>query len=293
MNDICHTFSVRPGRRIRIMGIINLTDNSYYPPSRCLDADSEDWSAKAVERAAEMIQNGAEILDFGACSTRPGSSPVGEEEEWRRLAPALEAVKERFPLISISVDTYWPSVVERVHGLIGDFIINDITAGRGLYGSDDRQGRADMLSLAGRLSLPYVAMHMRGTPETMQGLCEYEDVTLEVLDYFKSFAKDAEYFGVQNWILDPGFGFAKTIEQNYKLMRELSKFMEMRRPILVGISRKSMIYKRFGLTPETSLPETQVLHYKALCNGADILRVHDVAEAARTVALYKELENNN
>jgi dihydropteroate synthase len=172
--------------------------------------------------------------------------------------------------------------VEKVHALIGDFIINDISAGE-----DD----PEMLPTAGRLGLRYVAMHKRGDSQTMQGLTDYDDVTEAVLEYFRQFAARAEDFGVKGWVLDPGFGFAKTLEQNYALMRSLGRFKEAfpDAGLLVGISRKSMIYKYLGITSEESLPATQVLHLKALENGADILRVHDVAEAARTVRLYRML----
>lgn len=274
------------GRKIDVMGIINITDNSYYAESRCLDAEGNDDLDRIVSRAAQMIEDGATILDIGACSTRPGSDPVGEDEECRRLEPALKAIRQEFPDIAISVDTYWPSVVRRTFDTIGQFIVNDVTAGEGMYDKSD-----EMLRTVAELGLPFVAMHMRGNPKTMQSLTEYDDVTAEVLDYFRQFASKAEAEGVKDWILDPGFGFAKTIEQNYQMLRELDHFAELGKRILVGMSRKSMIFRKFGITPEESLPATQVLHYKALCQGADILRVHDVAEAVRTVALYRELEH--
>ena len=273
-------------RKIDVMGIINITDNSYFAESRCLDAEGNDDLGRIVSRAAKMIGDGATILDIGACSTRPGSDPVGESEEWRRLEPALKAIRQEFPDIAISVDTYWPSVVRRTFDTIGQFIVNDVTAGEGMYDKSD-----EMLRTVAELGLPFVAMHMRGNPKTMQSLTEYDNVTAEVLDYFRQFASKAEAAGVKDWILDPGFGFAKTIEQNYQMLRELDHFAELGKRILVGMSRKSMIFRKFGITPEESLPATQVLHYKALCLGADILRVHDVAEAVRTVALYRELEH--
>lgn len=278
--------SMNPGRKIDVMGIINITDNSYYAESRCLDSSGNDDLGRIVSRAAKMIGDGATILDIGACSTRSGSDPVGEDEECRRLEPALKAIRQKFPEIAISVDTYWPSVVRRTFDTIGPFIVNDVTAGEGMYNKSD-----EMLRTVAELGLPFVAMHMRGNPKTMQSLTEYDNVTAEVLDYFRQFASKAEAAGVKDWILDPGFGFAKTIEQNYQMLRELDHFAELGKRILVGMSRKSMIYRKFGITPEESLPATQVLHYKALCLGADILRVHDVAEAVRTVALYRELEH--
>ncbi len=262
------------------MGIVNLTDDSYFSDSRCADVHS------ALERVEQLVKEGADIIDIGACSSRPGSLPVGADEEWRRLAPVLEAVKNRFPDILISVDTYWASVVENAHALIGEFIVNDISAGE-----DDPR----MLPVVGRLGLPYIAMHKRGTPEQMQANVCYDNLLDELYKYFEIFSKKAQKYGICNWILDPGFGFSKTVEQNYKLLRQISKFKQLVLPcglpvsILVGVSRKSMIYKHFNITPGQSLPATQVLHFYALQNGADILRVHDVAEARRTIELYRML----
>lgn len=263
-------------RQIDIMGIVNLTDDSYFSASRCASP------SQAVALASRLVDEGASILDFGACSTRPGAEPVGAEEEWRRLRPALETVRKEFPDVRISVDTYWSDVVRRAYDAIGDFIVNDISAGE-----DDPQ----MLPLVGRLGLTYVAMHKRGTPQTMQSMIDYEDVTAAVTDYFSDFAERAEQAGVRDWILDPGFGFAKTLEQNYQLMRDLSRFKTAfpSRKLLVGVSRKSMVYRLLGITPEESLSATQALHLHALQNGADILRVHDVAQAAQTVSLYRML----
>ena len=263
-------------RQIDIMGIVNLTDDSYFSASRCASP------SQAVALASRLVDEGASILDFGACSTRPGAEAVGAEEEWRRLRPALEAVRKEFPDVRISVDTYWSDVVRRAYDAIGDFIVNDISAGE-----DDPQ----MLPLVGRLGLTYVAMHKRGTPQTMQSMTDYEDVTSEVADYFSDFSDRAGQSGIRDWILDPGFGFAKTLEQNYQLMRDLSRFKAAfpSRKLLVGVSRKSMVYRLLGITPEESLPATQVLHLHALQNGADILRVHDVEQAVQTVSLYRML----
>ena len=256
-------------RNIQIMGIVNITDDSYFSESRCTDVQV------AMARIETLLAEGADIIDIGACSTRPGSLPVGADEEWRRLEPVLVAVKERWPEIAVSIDTYWASVVERAHGLIGPFIVNDISAGE-----DDPQ----MLPTVGRLGLQYIAMHKRGTPENMQSNTDYDDVVGEIVEYFDRFAEKAAAYGITDWVVDPGFGFSKTIEQNYEILKNLSRF---NRKVLVGVSRKSMIYKYLGITPEESLPATQVLHLAALQNGADILRVHDVAEAVQTVKLYR------
>ncbi len=278
-------------RPIDVMGIINITDNSYFAESRCLDGQGHDDISKILRRAEKMISEGASILDIGACSTRPGSEPVGEEEEWRRLEPALTALRKEFPDITVSIDTYWPSVVRHTYNTIGHFIVNDVTAGEGMYDRQEGEEPGEMLTTVAELKLPFIAMQMRGNPMTMQSLTEYEDVTEDILDYFKKFSCKAEAAGITDWILDPGFGFAKTIEQNYELLANLGSFKSLGKRILAGVSRKSMIYRKFGITPEESLPATQVLHYKALCNGADILRVHDVAEAVRTVELYRILES--
>jgi dihydropteroate synthase len=258
-------------RNIQIMGIVNLTDDSYFSGSRCVSVQA------ALERIGTLVSEGADIIDIGACSTRPGSLPVGADEEWRRLEPVLTAVKDNFPDVMISIDTYWASVVERAYGLIGPFIVNDISAGE-----DDPQ----MLATVGRLGLQYIAMHKKGTPENMQSNTDYDDLVGEVIEYFDRFAERAASYGITDWVLDPGFGFSKTLEQNYEILRNLSRFNHK---VLVGVSRKSMIYKYFGISPEESLPATQVLHLVALQNGADILRVHDVAEAVRTVELYRLL----
>ena len=281
------------GRNIRIMGIVNLTDDSYYANSRCLDRNDKVMSiSKALTRATRLVEEGATIIDLGACSTRPGAESIGAKMEWERLEGPLREIWLTLPQVKVSVDTWWSEVVERCCDMLSGlscredvrnrFIVNDISAGE-----DD----ADMLPLVGREGLSYIAMHKKGNSKTMQSLCHYENVTLEVVEYFKEFSRKAEKFGIRNWILDPGFGFAKDIAQNYQLLRESHIFKEEfpNQELLVGVSRKSMIYRLFNTTPEDSLAQTQVLHMKALQNGADILRVHDVEEAARTVRLYSLL----
>ena len=261
-------------RHIDIMGIVNLTDDSYFSESRCVGADD------ALARVGRMLEEGATIIDIGACSTRPGAKQIGAQQEWERLQPVLKALREAYPEARISIDTYWSDVVLRAYELIGGFIVNDIPAGE-----DDPQ----MLPVVGRLGLPYIAMHKRGTPETMQTLTDYDDVTGEVLDFFRRFALKAEQNGIKDWTIDPGFGFAKTVEQNYQVLRDLDKLKAFGRPVLVGVSRKSMIYRLLDIKPEDALSATQVLHFKALQKGADILRVHDVAEAVQVVKLYRIL----
>lgn len=262
------------------MGIVNLTGDSYFAQSRCSGADGLPDPEKSLGRIGRMFEEGADIVDIGACSTRPGAALISEEEEWERLAPVLTRLRRHFPSQKFSIDTFRTSIVRKSFGLIGDFTVNDISAGE-----DD----PDMLRTVGSLGLDFIAMHKRGTPETMQGLCSYRDVTEDVLAYFRDFAKKAGDAGIRSWTVDPGFGFAKTVEQNYRLLKDLHRFSVFGRPVLVGVSRKSMIYRKFGITPEESLPQTQVLHLAALQGGATILRVHDVAEAVRTVAVFRLL----
>ena len=274
--------TVKPdtGRKISVMGLVNLTADSYYASSRCLGKDGSTDVPAAVGMIGRMFGEGADIVDIGACSTRPGASVVSAQEEWRRLAPLMEVLRKEFPGKTFSIDTFRAETVKRCFDSIGDFIVNDISAG---------EDSPDMLGTVGQLSLTYIAMHKRGTPDTMQNLCSYEDVVTDVLDYFRAFGRKAAEAGIKDWILDPGFGFAKTCSQNYSLLASLGRFMESGKKILVGVSRKSMIYRKFGIQPEDALPQTQVLHFAALQNGADILRVHDVAEAVRTVETYRML----
>ena len=278
------------------MGIVNLNGDSFYAGSRASGAD-------AIARARQMWADGADVVDLGACSTRPGSTQPSVEEEWSRLEPALKTLSYTKPAPSvyeprktgpsytksassvyepwISIDTYRAEIVRRAYEVIGPFIVNDISAG---------EMDPEMLSTVGRLGLPYVAMHMRGTPETMQSLTDYDDVVAEVIRYFREFEKKAADAGIREWILDPGFGFAKTIEQNYELLNRLDEVSSaFSQEILVGLSRKSMIYKVLGITPEEAMPATQVLNYAALERGATWLRVHDVVPAVQTARLYSTM----
>ena len=248
-------------KKVQLMGIINLTPDSFHAPSRVHGAEA------VLERAGKMLREGADILDFGAASTRPGAAEVGAEEEWKRLETALTVVREAFPEERISVDTYHSEIVRRCYDTIGPFLVNDISGG---------QLDPAMLETVGSLSLPYVAMHMRGTPRTMQTLTDYPDgVVAELQRYFEDFAERAAHAGIRDWILDPGFGFAKTREQNWELLRHLGEFRRFHRPILVGLSRKSML----GAAPENALEATLDAERLALEQGAEILRVHDVAAA--------------
>lgn len=253
------------------MGILNATPDSYFAASRAMTEKA------AAERAETMAMESASYIDVGACSTRPGAELVSLEEEWRRLKRVLPAIRSAIPSeVRISIDSFRWGIIERCLDLIGEVVVNDISAGE-----DDNQ----MLPMCGELSLKYVAMHKRGIPSDMQSRCDYGNVTEAVVEYFREFSNKASEYGIEDWILDPGFGFAKTAEQCRELLDNLSAFKEFERPILVGISRKSMIYKPMGLTPdsEKTLELTQEMHRKAVLSGASILRVHDVASAAAAV----------
>ena len=265
-------------RNIQVMGIVNLTDDSFFAGSRNLRPDGTFDEELFRGRVVNMLESGADILDLGACSTRPGSDSISEEEEWRRLEPSLNILASEHPGVKISIDTFSPEIVSRAFDIIGPFIVNDVSG-----------GCEKMWSLLGRLGLPYVAMHTRGTPKNMQSLTDYDNVTEAVREFFVGIAAEADKHGVKDWILDPGFGFAKTIEQNWQLLREMSVLQDFGKEILVGLSRKSFLFRPLGITPSEALPATQVADFIALQNGADILRVHDVAEAVRTVKLYRLL----
>lgn len=266
-----------PVRKIRIMGIVNLTDDSFFAGSRFLGKDGSFDPGLFLSRVASMRSEGADIIDLGACSTRPGSESVGEEEEWLRLKPALELLAREDPGVDISVDTFRPGIVTRAFDTIGPFIVNDVSGG-----SDA------MWKLVGGKGLTYVAMHTRGTPKDMQDLTDYDDVVSSVKSFFDGISETADAFGVKDWILDPGFGFAKTVKQNWRILRELSVFKEFGRPLLAGLSRKSFLYRPLGITPAEALPATCAANLVALQNGADILRVHDVAAARQTVEVYRQ-----
>ncbi len=261
--------------QVKIMGIVNITPDSFYPESRNMNPDGKVLIDKVVERVSDMIENGAEYIDVGACSTRPGSESVDAGTEWKRLKAVLRPIREAVPQeVKISIDTFRRDIIARTLDEIGEVTVNDISSGE-----DDPL----MLPEVAANSLEYIAMHKKGIPSDMQSKCDYESgVTAAVLDYFRAFSLKASGLGIRNWILDPGFGFAKTVEQNYELLDHLAEFQTFGRSILVGISRKSMIYKPLGLSPEAPevLARTTELHRRAIASGASILRVHDVAAAA-------------
>ena len=264
---------------VQIMAIVNITDNSFYAASRTI-------SAEAVEhRIAQVVAQGATIVDIGGCSSRPGAEYLSLEQEWERVELGVGAARRVAPDVAVSVDTFRAEIVRRTVAKFGAVIVNDITAG---------EGDSDMFATVAELGLPYIAMHMRGTAATMQSLTEYTDVVAEVKEYLLSRAAEAERCGVlrENIILDPGFGFAKSVEQNYALLRGLKTLCDTGYAVLAGLSRKSMIYKVLETTPEQSLAATVALNWEALRQGATVLRVHDVAEARQVLNLYNFYEEH-
>lgn len=258
-----------------VMGILNVTPDSFYAGSRAFDSEA------ISNRAALMLDEGADMIDIGACSTRPGSNPVSPDEEKRRLELGVKAVRALAPDIPISVDTYRADVADYAIATLGADIVNDIGGGT----LDD-----DMIATVGRLRCPYIMMHTRGTPDVMQQHTDYgDDVTATVITELSRMLRACRMAGVSDVIVDPGFGFAKTVQQNYSMLRRLADFDILGCPVLVGVSRKSMITKVAGVTADRVLPGTVAINAMALERGAAILRVHDVAAARQTVAVYNAL----
>lgn len=257
-----------------VMGIVNVTPDSFFAGSRI------DGERALRTRLDELIREGAAIADLGAYSSRAGADEVSLEEEMKRLRPALQLLRDEYPALPVSVDTFRSEVAQMAVEEYGAAIINDISGG----GLDP-----EMYRTVSRLQVPYILMHMKGDPQTMQSLTDYTDITLEVLDYFIKRIGQLLDLGLHDIILDPGFGFSKTTEQNYELLAHLDTLTQtLRQPLLVGLSRKSMIYRPLGCTPEEALGGTTFLHALALERGAKILRVHDVRPAAEAITLYEQ-----
>lgn len=258
----------------QVMAILNVTPDSFYAGSRMPDAD-------AVERhVRDAVAEGAQWIDVGGYSSRPGADEVPADEEWRRVALGVGAVRRLAPGMTVSVDTFRSEVAAKAIEAFGPLVINDISAG---------ELDPAMLSVAAKYDVPYIAMHMKGDPRTMQSQTDYRrDITTEVVDYFRMRTEAMLAAGIrpENIILDPGFGFAKTTEQNYELLAGLHRLCALGYPVLAGLSRKSMIYKVLDATPAESLAGTIALGWECLWQGAKILRVHDVREAADTVRLF-------
>lgn len=259
-----------------VMGIVNVTPDSFYSRSRTFSSDA------VLGRVERMLEDGADAIDIGGYSSRPGADEVSAEEEYARLASGLEIIRKRYPDVIVSVDTFRASVARKCVAEWDIDIINDISGG---------DLDVDMWQTVADLKVPYILMHMRGRPETMQAQTEYVDVTAEVIKSLAFKVAKLHEIGVNDIILDPGFGFAKTIEQNYQLLGELQEFHRMGLPLLVGVSHKSMIYKALNVTPDEALNGTVVLNTIALMKGANILRVHEVREAKEAVKLVGLMNN--
>ncbi len=255
-----------------VMGIINVTPDSFYEASRQQKIDS------ILQKAGQMISEGATILDIGGQTTKPGSIEVGVAEEIDRVVPVITALHKELPNSFISIDTYH-SKVAKVAVEVGAYIVNDVSGG--LIDND-------MLATVANLGTPYVCTHMKGTPQTMQQHPTYDNVTKEVLDFFIERLAVCKQVGINDAIVDVGFGFGKTITHNFQLLKELSTFKMLDKPVLAGLSRKSIIYKTLGITPDEALNGTTVLNTIALLNGANILRVHDVKEAKEAIDLLEK-----
>jgi dihydropteroate synthase len=261
------------------MGILNITPDSFYKESRITKP------LEAVERAEQMLSQGAKIIDIGGYSSRPGASAVSQEEEWNRLQnviPAVRALTDKIPGTFISVDTFRASVAEKAIDA-GAHMINDISAGN----LDNK-----MHKVVAKLKCPYILMHMQGDPRTMQDKPSYRHITQDIVKFFSERLPKLHDMGIHDTIVDVGFGFGKTLEHNYQLLRELHAFQLLGRPILTGISRKSMVYKALNNTAEESLNGSTALHMAALLQGSNILRVHDVKEAQETITLFTQLMPN-
>ncbi|HET9056910.1 MAG TPA: dihydropteroate synthase [Chitinophagaceae bacterium] len=254
----------------RVMGVLNITPDSFYKESRFTDSDA------ILRQIEKMLMEGAFIIDVGGQSTRPGSKSISAEEEAKRVVPAIEIISKTFPEIIISIDTYYSKVAKQAIEA-GASIVNDISAG---------EIDPAMIPTVATLQTPYICMHMKGTPDTMQQYATYEDVGKEVLDYFIHKTAQCIAAGIKDIIIDPGFGFSKTIQHNFQLLKKISILKIMNKPLLVGLSRKSTIYKTLNTTADMALNGTTVLNTIALLNGANILRVHDVKEALEAIKLY-------
>lgn len=259
----------------KVMGILNITPDSFYSGSRTSVSE-------VIKKADQMLLEGASFIDIGGYSSRPNAQEVSLEEEIQRVVPVVEALVSEFPHICISVDTF-RSKVAQLSLEAGACIINDISAG---------QIEDTMWEVIQKYQVPYIAMHMRGTPQTKQNYTDYQNIVKDILYYFSQVKDRARQLQINDLIIDPGFGFSKTLSQNYELMQQLSLFRALECPILVGISRKSMLYKLLGTSPEEALNATSVLNTFALLQGADILRVHDVKEAIECVKIVQELQRN-
>ena len=279
MNSLVHRYLNVNGQLLdlsvpQVMGILNVTPDSFYAGSRM------QTEADIAQRAQQILSEGASIIDIGAYSSRSNAENISSEEEMHRLRMGLEVLKRNHPDAIISVDTFRADVAEGCVEEYGVAIINDIAAG---------EMDSEMFETVARLGVPYIMMHMQGTPQSMQAEPHYDNLLKEIFMYFAKKIQQLRDLGVKDIVLDPGFGFGKTLEHNYELMAHLEEFKVFELPLLVGISRKSMIYRLFGSTPQEALNGTTVLDTIALMKGADIIRVHDVREAVEAVKMVEKI----
>lgn len=258
-----------------VMGVVNVSPDSFYDGGKLKDEET------LLDTVGKMAENGVSILDIGGVSTRPGSQLVSTKTELERLLPAVHAIRKNFPDIPVSIDTFRSWVAVRIVDEIGPVMVNDISGG-----SLDTK----MFETIGKLKVPYVLSHIQGTPGTMQDNPQYEDIIREISNYFADKVKRLTKFGVEDIIIDPGFGFGKNLDHNYELLNRLDSFKVFQLPVMVGLSRKSMIWKALEITPETALNGTTVANTLALMGGADILRVHDVKEAFEVIKIFCEIK---
>lgn len=261
-----------------VMGILNVTPDSFYDGGRYTS------ELKIIERIHEIVEQGAGIIDVGAYSTRPGAEFVDEREELSRLSFAVELVRKYYPHLPVSIDTFRANVAREIRHCLGDVIVNDISGGT----MDEK-----MFETVAEMNVPYILMHIQGTPRDMQVNPHYEDVVGEVRQFLAERIAHLNALGFNKIIIDQGFGFGKTLEHNYRLMERIGDFLTLDYPLLVGISRKTMIWKLLGCTPKEALNGTTVLNTIALLKGAHILRVHDVREAVEAVKIVEELKRNS
>ncbi|WP_374399280.1 dihydropteroate synthase [Flavobacterium sp.] len=259
---------------LKVMGILNVTPNSFYDGGKHKEINS------IIHQVDKMLSEGADFIDIGAYSSKPSAEFVSEEEEIKRLVPIVKSLVDTFPNIILSVDTFRAQVA-KASVENGVAMVNDIAAGW----LDDK-----MLETVAELKVPYIMMHMRGNPQTMQSLTQYDDIVKEMIFYFSEQIQKARSFGISDIIIDPGFGFAKTLEQNYEVLHKMGLFSMLELPLLAGVSRKSMIYKVLESSPQEALNGTSVLNTIALQKGAKILRVHDVKEAVECIKLVSKLK---
>jgi dihydropteroate synthase len=261
----------------KVMGILNITPDSFFEGSRV------NTEKEILARAEKMLYEGADFLDLGAYSSRPDADDISEDEEMNRLIPAVKLISKKFPEATLSVDTFRANVAAQAIEN-GAHMINDISGGN---------LDAQMFETVAKLKVPYLLMHMKGTPKTMKGLNQYENMMQEISSYFSEKIATLKALGVNDIILDPGFGFAKNINQNYELLNHFAEFRMMGYPVLAGLSRKSMIWKKLKTTPKEALNGTTILNTIALQNGASILRVHDVKEAKECIKILGLLKSHS